>query len=52
MLLVEAELQKAGISDMATREEIKVAMDDLVRAEEAVEVPGRDGIVIRRGLRA
>lgn len=52
MLLVEAELQKAGISDMATREEIKVAMDDLVRAQEAVLVPGRDGIVIRRGLAA
>jgi hypothetical protein len=50
MLLVEAELQKAGISDMATREEIRVAMDDLIRAEEAVAVPGRDGIVIRRGL--
>jgi hypothetical protein len=49
MLLVEAELQKAGISDMATREEVKAAMDDLVRAEEAVAVPGRDGIVIRRG---
>lgn len=52
MLLVEAELQKAGISDMATREEVKAAMDDLVRAEEAVAVPGRDGIVIRRGLHA
>ena len=52
MLLVEAELQKAGITDMATREEIKAAMDDLVRAEEAVAVPGRDGIVIRRGLHA
>lgn len=50
MLLVEAELQKAGITDMATREEIKTAMDDLVRAEEATAVPGRDGIVIRRGL--
>jgi len=52
MLLVESELQKAGITDMATREEIKAAMDDLVRAEEAVAVPGRDGIVIRRGLSA
>ena len=50
MLLVESELQKAGIGDMATRDEIQVAMDDLVRAEEAVAVPGRNGIVIRRGL--
>ena len=50
MLLVEAELQKAGITNMATREEIKTAMDDLVRTDEAVVVPGRDGIIIRRGL--
>jgi hypothetical protein len=50
MLMVETELQKAGISDMATRDEIEVAMDDLVRAKEAVAVPSRSGIVIRRGV--
>jgi hypothetical protein len=49
MVLVEAELQKAAVTTMATRNEIQTAIDDLVRAGEAVIVPGRDGIVITRG---
>ena len=48
MVLVEAELQKASVTSMATRSEVQVAMNDLLRAGEAVTVPERDGIVITR----
>jgi hypothetical protein len=34
----------------AMREEVHVAMEDLVRGREAVRIPDRDGIIIRRGL--
>ncbi len=50
MLLVESALRRAGAKSGATREEVRAAMDDLVRAREAVRIPDRDGIIIRRGL--
>jgi len=50
MLLVESALRHAGATSGATREEVRAAMEDLVRAREAVRVPDRDGIIIRRGL--
>jgi hypothetical protein len=31
-------------------EEVLAAMEDLVRGREAVRIPDRDGIIIRRGL--
>ncbi len=51
MILVEAGMQKAGAVAAPSRDELQQAMTDLVRADEAVVVPGRDGIVIRRGVR-
>ncbi len=51
MMLVEAAMQKAGAVAAPSRDELQQAMADLVRADEAVSVPGRDGIVIRRGVR-
>ena len=50
MLLVESALRHAGATSGATREEVHAAMEDLVRAREAVRIPERDGIIIRRGL--
>ena len=50
MLLVESALRHAGATSGATREEVRAAMEDLVRAREAVRIPDRDGIIIRRGL--
>jgi hypothetical protein len=50
MLLVETALRHAGATSGATREEVHAAMEDLVRAREAVRIPDRDGIIIRRGL--
>ncbi|MDP9024630.1 MAG: hypothetical protein M3N13_04535 [Candidatus Eremiobacteraeota bacterium] len=50
MLLVESALRHVGATSGATREEVHAAMEDLVRAREAVRVPDRDGIIIRRGL--
>jgi len=50
MLLVESALRHAGATSGATREEVHAAMEDLVRAREAVRIPDRDGIIIRRGL--
>jgi hypothetical protein len=50
MLLVETALRRAGASACATREEVRDAMDDLVRCREAIRIPDRDGIVIRRAV--
>jgi hypothetical protein len=50
MLLVETALRHAGATTGATREEVRAAMDDLTRADEAVRITDRDGIIIRRGL--
>jgi hypothetical protein len=50
MLLVESALRRAGTMSGATRAEVRAAVEDLVRAREAVRVPDRDGIIIRRGL--
>ncbi|HTD36207.1 MAG TPA: hypothetical protein VK669_01740 [Candidatus Limnocylindrales bacterium] len=50
MLLVETCLRREGAEAGATREEIRAAMDDLTRSGEAIGIPDRDGIVIRRGL--
>lgn len=47
MVLVEGALRRAGATGGATREEIRAAMDDLVRSFDAVAVPEHDGIVIR-----
>jgi hypothetical protein len=52
MLLVETALRKGGTRTGATREEVRTAMNDLTRAGEAIQVPNRDGIVIRRGREA
>jgi hypothetical protein len=49
MLLVESALRHAGATSGATREEVHAAMEDLVRARQAVRIPDRDGIIIRRG---
>ena len=49
MILVEAELRRLNVSKFATRAEVETAMSDLIRAGEAVTVPGREGIVIVRG---
>ncbi len=48
ILLVETALLHAGAKTGATREEVQAAMDDLVRADHAVQIPDRNGIVIRR----
>jgi hypothetical protein len=50
MLLVETALRREGVTDCASREEIREAMDDLTGANQAVRVPDRDGIVILRGM--
>jgi hypothetical protein len=50
MLLLELALGHTGAPSGATREEVHAAMEDLVRAREAVRIPDRDGIIIRRGL--
>jgi hypothetical protein len=50
MLLVESALRHAGATSGATREELQASMEDLVRGREAVRIPDRDGIIIRRGL--
>ena len=34
----------------STREEVHAAMEDLTRSGEAIRIPDRDGIIIRRGL--
>jgi hypothetical protein len=48
MLLVETALRRAGADACATREEVQDAMDDLVRSHEAIRIPDRNGIIIRR----
>jgi hypothetical protein len=48
-ILVATALQKAGIDAAPTRAELQQAMDDLIRADEAATVEGREGIIIRRG---
>jgi hypothetical protein len=48
MLLVETALRRTGASAGATREEVQAAMNDLTRSRDAVRVPDRDGIIIRR----
>lgn len=50
MLLVETALRREGAESGATREEIRAAIDDLTRSGEAIRIPDRDGVVIRRGL--
>jgi hypothetical protein len=50
MLLVETNLHHAGAASGAMREEVRAAMDDLTRSAEAVRIPDRDGIVIRRNV--
>src|ERR1035437_9375489 len=50
MLIVETALTHAGATVCATREEVHAAMEDLTRAGEAIRIPDRDGIIIRRGL--
>ncbi|HZX67591.1 MAG TPA: hypothetical protein VFE70_01850 [Candidatus Elarobacter sp.] len=50
MLLVETALRHTGAAACATREEVHAAMEDLTRANEAIRIPDRDGIIIRRGL--
>ncbi|MEA2720305.1 MAG: hypothetical protein QOJ39_2169, partial [Candidatus Eremiobacteraeota bacterium] len=47
MLLVEGALRRAGVTGGATRDEIRAAMDDLVRSFDAVAVPEHGGIIIR-----
>jgi hypothetical protein len=47
MVIVEQALRQAGAANGPTGDEIRDAMDELVRCEAAVAVPGRDGIVIR-----
>jgi len=49
MLLVEAALQREGATAGASRDEVRDAIDDLVRSGEAIRIPDRDGIIIRRG---
>jgi len=48
LLLVETALMRVGATASPTREEVAEAMHDLVRADVAAAVPGRDAIVIRR----
>jgi hypothetical protein len=47
IVLVEGALREAGVVGGASREEIRAAMDDLVRSFDAIAVPDRGGIVIR-----
>ncbi len=47
MVLVEGALRRAGATGGATRDEIRAAMDDLVRSFDAIAVPEHDGIVIK-----
>jgi hypothetical protein len=47
MVLVEGALRRAGVTGGATRDEIRSAMDDLVRSFDAIAVPEHDGIIIR-----
>ncbi len=49
MILVEEALGKLNVRTVATRDEVRTAMHDLLRAGEAVTVPDREGIVITRG---
>ncbi len=49
MILVTSAMQRAGSTVAPDRDELRQAMNDLVSADEAVMVPERDGIVIRRG---
>ena len=37
-------------ADRTRRDEVHAAMDDLTRTGEAIRIPDRDGIIIRRGL--
>ncbi|MDP9024794.1 MAG: hypothetical protein M3N13_05445, partial [Candidatus Eremiobacteraeota bacterium] len=48
MLLVETALQRAGATSGATRDEVQAAMEDLTRSGEAIRIPDRNGIIIRR----
>jgi hypothetical protein len=50
MLLVETALTHAGATVCATREEVHAAMEDLTRSGQAIRIPDRDGIIIRRDL--
>jgi hypothetical protein len=52
MVLVEGALRKMGASGGATRDEIRAAMDDLVRSFDAVALPENRGIVIRNAGRS
>jgi hypothetical protein len=51
MLLVETALTHAGAAACATSVEVRAAMNDLTRSGEALEIPDRHGIIIRRGNR-
>jgi hypothetical protein len=48
MLLVETALRRENATAGATRDEIQAAMDDLTRSGEALRIPNRDAIIIRR----
>ena len=50
MPLVESGLRRAGTTSGARCEEVHGAREDVVRAREAIRIPDRGGIVIRRGL--
>jgi hypothetical protein len=52
MVLVERALRIAGVSGGATRDEIRAAMDDLVRSFDAVAIPEKDGIIVRTAGRS
>jgi hypothetical protein len=45
MLARRVGLRDGGATSGATREEVHTAMEDLVRAREAVRIPDRDGII-------
>lgn len=49
MLLVETVLCPAGAEARATGDEVPDAIDDLVRSREAIRIPDRNGVIIRRG---
>ncbi len=48
-ILVETALQRDGATVGVSRAEIQQAMSELIHADEAAVVPGREGIIIRRG---
>jgi hypothetical protein len=50
MILVEAAMRKTNSTAAPSRDELQQAMTDLVGVGEATPVPGREGIIIRRGL--